>query len=236
MKKTVLIISLIIACSLFCQKDKKDSKINTAEKSKPIQETTSEDYQIPVNPITKTEMTQILMNLRNLTPKPVEQGEIAIIETKFGSIKFKLFPDIAPKHCAVFKMLANSGFYNGITFHRVIPGFMIQGGDILSRDNIAGNEGTGNPGFTVPAEFSKKSHKRGIVSAARRGDSINSASSQFFICHADSPYLDGQYSIFGEVIEGMDVVDKIANVPVNNPQTARPIEDVMMQRVRVIKE
>lgn len=138
--------------------------------------------------------------------------EVAVIETKHGKIVIRFFTELAPKHVESFKSLAKKGFYDGTTFHRVIPGFMIQGGDPVTKeqpDNRA-MHGTGGPGYQVPAEFSKTSHKRGILSAARAADP-NSAGSQFFICVKDSPFLDGQYTVYGEVIEGMDVADKIVN-------------------------
>ncbi len=138
---------------------------------------------------------------------------IVVISTRHGNIKIKLLPEIAPKHVESFIKLAKDGFYNGTTFHRVIPDFMIQGGDPLSQDPENKDlHGTGGPGYTIPAEFSDKKHKRGIVSAARAQDP-NSAGSQFFICVKDSPWLDKQYSIFGEVVEGIDVADKIVNEP-----------------------
>lgn len=233
MKKMVFIIVLVLISSLYCKKGAKDSAL-AASGAKALQKNVDAgEYQIPVNPIGEEEVAKIIMNIRNMETGSVEPGDVAVIDTKFGVIKFKFFPDIAPKHCAVFKALANSGFYNGITFHRIIPGFVIQGGDIMSRDANPNNDGTGKPGFGIPAEFSKKRHKRGIISAARRGNDINSASTQFFICHGNARNLDGQYSVFGEVIEGMDVVDKIVHVPARNE---RPIEEVMMQRVRVINE
>lgn len=146
--------------------------------------------------------------------------EIAVLSTKHGEIKIKFFPDVAPKHVESFKKLASEGFYDGCTFHRVIPGFMIQGGDPNSKNAEARHlHGTGGPGYTVPAEFSDKQHMRGIVSAARSAQP-DSAGSQFFICVANSPWLDGQYSVFGEVIEGMEVADKIvdeARDPRDNP-------------------
>jgi peptidyl-prolyl cis-trans isomerase B (cyclophilin B) len=131
-----------------------------------------------------------------------------------GTITLELFPDIAPKHCANFDSLVSIGFYNGTAFHRVIPGFMIQGGDPNSRDKAKSTWGVGDPSQTkVPAEFSDITHARGILSTARRGDDINSATSQFFIMVKDSPFLDGQYTVFGKVIEGMDIADYIVNVP-----------------------
>lgn len=143
--------------------------------------------------------------------KDGKMQEVAVIETRHGKIALKFFPDKAPKHVESFKKLARSGFYDGTTFHRVIPGFMIQGGDPNSRDAKARHtHGTGGPGYNLKAEFSMISHKRGILSMARAQDP-DSAGSQFFICVADADFLDGQYTVFGEVIEGMDVADKIVN-------------------------
>jgi len=139
--------------------------------------------------------------------------EVAVLKTKHGEITIRLFPELAPQHVKSFTKLIADGFYDGTTFHRVIPGFMIQGGDPNSKD--AGKRemhGTGGPGYKIPAEFSDKKHLRGIVSAARSQDP-NSAGSQFFICVNDSPWLDGQYTVFGEVIDGMDVADKIVAEP-----------------------
>ncbi|HLG19804.1 MAG TPA: peptidylprolyl isomerase [Bdellovibrionota bacterium] len=136
----------------------------------------------------------------------------AVIETKFGKIVFEFLPELAPKHVENFKSLASSGFYNGTTFHRVIPGFMIQGGDPNTKSEDRSQHGKGGPGYTVPAEFSKEKHLRGIVSMARSSDP-NSAGSQFFIVVKDSPWLDGQYTVFGRVKEGLDVVDKIVSLP-----------------------
>jgi cyclophilin family peptidyl-prolyl cis-trans isomerase len=135
--------------------------------------------------------------------------EMAVIATKHGKIKIKFFPDVAPKHVESMKKLIRQKFYDGTTFHRVIPGFMIQGGDPNSKDPTKRQQhGTGGPGYTVPAEFNAHSHKRGILSMARSADP-NSAGSQFFICVGDSTFLDGQYTAFGEVVEGMDVADKV---------------------------
>jgi peptidyl-prolyl cis-trans isomerase B (cyclophilin B) len=148
----------------------------------------------------------------------------ATITTKFGKIVVKFFPDIAPMHVKNFITLAEAGFYNGTPFHRVIPGFMIQGGDPTGT-------GAGGPGYTIPAEFTnKKKHLPGVLSMARTSDP-NSAGSQFFIMVAPSTHLDGQYSIFGEVVEGMDVVNKIVNVP-RGPMD-KPLERVDMTEVKV---
>src|SRR5271169_1300933 len=137
----------------------------------------------------------------------------ATLETKFGNITLKFFPDVAPVHVKNFIDLAKKGVYNNTVFHRVIPGFMIQGGDPISKDPAKRQAyGTGGPGYTIPAEFSDLPHKRGTLSMARANDP-NSAGSQFFICVADAPFLNRQYSVFGEVVSGMDVVDKIVSQP-----------------------
>jgi len=136
----------------------------------------------------------------------------AVIETKFGNIELKFFPDVAPNHVNNFIELARKGFYDGTTFHRVIPGFMIQGGDPNSKNPDRSKHGTGDPGYKVKAEFNDKPHKRGTLSMARAGHP-DSAGSQFFICVADSPFLDRQYTVFGEVVSGMDAADKIVNQP-----------------------
>lgn len=168
----------------------------------------------------------------DMKDKPViVEEEIITLTTSEGVIVIKLDAVAAPKHAENFKKLVKEGFYDGTTFHRVIPGFMIQGGDPLSKDQAKRAEhGTGGPGYTVPAEIGKK-HKRGSVAAARQGDQVNpkreSSGSQFYICVVDTAFLDGQYTVFGEVIEGMDVADKI----VAKPRDARdnPKEPVTMK-------
>lgn len=128
-----------------------------------------------------------------------------------GEIILRFFPDVAPGHVSNFIKLSKEGFYNGTTFHRVIPGFMIQGGDPNSKESDRSSHGMGGPGYKVKAEFNSKPHKRGIVSMARANDP-DSAGSQFFICIADANFLDWQYTVFGEVVSGMDVADKIVTM------------------------
>ena len=147
----------------------------------------------------------LVLLIAGLSCNEEENKPVAVIETNMGAMTIELYPDVAPKHVANFIKLAESGFYNGLTFHRVIPGFMIQGGD------PAGN-GTGGPGYTIPAEISNLKHIRGSIAMARRSDNPNSSGSQFYICLAPQPHLDGQYTIFGQVTSGMDIADKIANV------------------------
>ncbi len=143
---------------------------------------------------------------------------VAVLQTDLGKIVIEFYPDKAPKHVKNFLALCKSGFYNGTKFHRVIPGFMIQGGDPNTKAGDpstwgqGGNTGKNGQEINVPAEFNDIKHVRGIVSMARAQDP-NSASSQFFIMVADYPSLDGKYSAFGHVVEGMDVADKIVNAP-----------------------
>ena len=134
------------------------------------------------------------------------------IKTDFGSIKFTLLQDIAPETVRNFSKLVKSGFYNETLFHRVIPGFMIQGGDPNTKSPDKSVWGQGGPGYNLKAEFNSRSHLRGIVSMARATDP-DSAGSQFFVVTSDSTFLDKQYTVFGQVVEGMEVADKIVNLP-----------------------
>ncbi|HEX7093997.1 MAG TPA: peptidylprolyl isomerase [Nitrospiraceae bacterium] len=144
------------------------------------------------------------------------KGPKAIIKTKFGDMDIVFFPEKAPKHVENFIALAKSGFYNGTIFHRVIPGFMIQGGDPNTKDlNKPETYGQGGPSQRLKAEFNDIPHRRGILSMARTNDP-NSAGSQFFIVVKDSNFLDGQYTVFGEVVKGMEVADKIVSLPKNS--------------------
>jgi peptidyl-prolyl cis-trans isomerase B (cyclophilin B) len=150
----------------------------------------------------------------------------AMIETKFGSMEMRFFPDKAPKHVEHFIKLAKSGFYDKTIFHRVIPGFMIQGGDPNTKDETNKTQyGMGGPGYRVKAEFNDRSHVRGTVSMARSSEP-DSAGSQFFIVVQDTPHLNGKYTVFGEVVKGMEVADKI----VSQPRDARdnPLERIEM--------
>jgi peptidyl-prolyl cis-trans isomerase B (cyclophilin B) len=168
--------------------------------------------------------------------KPVVRPKYAIVVTTqsgrtLGSITLELFPDVAPKHAANFDSLVRSGFYNGTAFHRVMKGFMIQGGDPNSKSKSKETWGAGDPSQTrVPAEFNTIPHKRGILSAARTSDP-NSATSQFFICHGDAPALDGKYTVFGQVVSGLEVVDSVCAQPMefsNTGEFSSPKEKIEM--------
>ena len=162
----------------------------------------------------------------------VQSNEIAVIETTLGNIELEFLEDKAPEHVKNLKDLAKKGFYDGTTFHRVIPGFMIQGGDPNSKSEDRSTHGTGGPGHSVNAEFNDTPHDRGILSMARSQDP-NSAGSQFFIVVKDSHFLDNQYTAFGRVVKGMDVVDKIVNVP--RDRADNPNEKVEMKSVKIVK-
>ncbi len=158
-----------------------------------------------------------------------KQAPHVMLKTKFGEMEIVLFQDLAPKHVESFLKLTKSGFYNGTIFHRIIPGFMIQGGDPLTKDPANRNKfGTGGPGYTLPAEFSKVVHEKGILSAARTADP-NSAGSQFFIMVDKAPHLDGQYTVFGEILKGVEVADKIVSQP-------RDLRDNPVERIEMTVE
>ena len=159
---------------------------------------------------------------------------VTIKVNNYGTIEVELYPEVAPNTVNNFISLVNKGFYNGLTFHRVIPGFMIQGG-------CPHGTGTGGPGYQIKGEFlmnrfdNRLSHTNGVISMAR-AMSPDSAGSQFFLMHGDEgTFLDGQYAAFGKTISGLEVIDAIANCPVRNPgsQSPKPIEDVVMESVTV---
>ena len=160
----------------------------------------------------------------------VQAEEVAVIETSKGTIEISFMEDKAPGHVKNFKDLAKKKFYDGTTFHRVIPGFMIQGGDPNSKSPDKSRHGIGGPGYTIKAEFSDVPHKRGIVSMARSQDP-DSAGSQFFIVVNDAPFLDGKYTVFGKVTKGMDVADQIVNSP-RDPRD-NPNERIEMKIVKI---
>jgi len=157
-------------------------------------------------------------NAPSVTPTTnAAAGEVAVITTTEGTMVIEFWPDVAPSTVANFKKLANQGFYDGTCFHRVIPGFMIQGGDPLTKDPSKESMwGTGDPGYKIKAEFNNHSHTRGVLSMARSQDP-DSAGSQFFICHGNPTFLDHQYTAFGKLIKGDDVLEKIATTPTHPP-------------------
>ena len=174
-----------------------------------------------------------------------KESEVAVISTNFGDMVVEFYPDIAPMHVESFMALANEEYFNGTTFHRVIPGFMIQGGDPNSRNENRATHGTGGRAgkffglgneedpstWLIPQEFSDTPHVKGILSMARTNDP-NSASSQFFVCHDNANFLDNNYTVFGKVIDGLDIIDEIVNVA--KDQNDNPLERVEMS-IRIAK-
>ncbi len=165
---------------------------------------------------------------------PVNTNEVAVIKTAYGDMVVEFWSDVAPKTVENFKKLARQGFYDGTAFHRIIKGFMVQGGDPLTKD--ASKEamwGTGDPGYKIQAEFNERSHQRGVLSMARSNDP-NSAGSQFFICLGDASFLDRKYTAFGKLIKGDDVLTKLGNTPVvasgggeaSKPATRQGVESI----------
>ena len=167
-------------------------------------------------------------------PAPKDGDEVAVLETNFGRIVLQLFPDKAPIHVKRFKELIEKHFYDGTKFHRVIPGFMIQGGDPNTKGSDRSTYGHGGPGYTIPAEHNDVSHVRGVLSAARMDDP-DSAGSQFFIVVGDSTYLNGQYDPFGRVLEGMDVADKIVALPTDGEHDPLPGHEAVVKTIRLEK-
>jgi peptidyl-prolyl cis-trans isomerase B (cyclophilin B) len=164
-------------------------------------------------------------------------GDVAVITTTEGTIVIAFWPKEAPNTVANFEKLARQGFYDGTCFHRIIKGFMVQGGDPLTKDaSQADAWGTGGPGYSVNAEFNGHSHQYGVVSMARSSDP-NSAGSQFFICDGDASFLDHQYTAFGHLIKGGDVLDKIANTPVgpsNGGENSKPLKRVGVTSIKIV--
>ncbi len=171
--------------------------------------------------------------------KPMEtnQKEVAVLKTSDGEMVVEFWSDVAPKTVENFKKLAREGFYDGTAFHRIIRGFMIQGGDPNTKDpNKESSYGTGGPGYKIPAEFNDRPHLRGVLSMARSSDP-NSAGSQFFVCLGTASSLDHQYTAFGKVIKGLDVLDKIGATPVSRSssgENSKPNTRVSLESVKVV--
>jgi dolichyl-diphosphooligosaccharide---protein glycosyltransferase len=170
---------------------------------------------------------------KSIEPIETTKNEVAIIETKYGDITIKFRSDVAPYTVENFKKLASSGFYDGTIFHRIIPGFMIQGGDPNTKTGTRDTWGQGNPGYSIEPEFSNLKHKKYAVSMAR-GPSIDSAGSQFFIMTGDAPWLDGQYTIFGEVVSGQNVVDQIERLETNEKDQPDDPLDAIIEKITII--
>jgi len=167
----------------------------------------------------------------------MENNEVAVIKTTEGEMTLAFWPEIAPKTVENFKTLARKGFYDGTAFHRIVKGFMVQGGDPLTKDPKQESRwGTGDPGYKIKAEFSEKPHVRGVISMARSSDP-HSAGSQFFICLADARFLDKQYTAFGQLIKGDDVLGKLGDTPTahgSGGEKSRPVTRVGVESIKIV--
>ncbi len=221
---TVVTLCVMIGAMCSCDGNKvKNDK--TADNSVTEQKVSKDNVQ----PIAEKEPT-----VKEEKVEKVE--EVAIMETSVGTMVLRFFPDVAPGHVENFKKLAKKGFYDGTRFHRVIAGFMIQGGDPNSKEDDTRRWGTGSPGYSIKAEFNNKPHVKGTLSMARSANP-DSAGSQFFICHGRAASLDKQYTVFGEVMDGMDVLDEIATSPVTSSPSGEkslPMSPVTVKSVKII--
>jgi len=223
-----LIRLLSTALAMACLACSPSNSGNTSSATETTVSATTSSAEAPAQPATAAPATAAAEEKRSMTDYT---DKVAELHTTAGEIDIRFFPDVAPNHVKNFIDLAQKGFYNGTKFHRIIPGFMVQGGDPNTKTSDTSSWGTGGSGKNVAAEFNTVSHKRGIVSMARAADP-NSASSQFFIVVKDSPFLDRQYTVFGQVTKGMDVADKIVSAPRDandRPNSPTTIEKVVIR-------
>lgn len=167
------------------------------------------------------------------SPMPTETAPRVVIRTTAGDLTLELWPDVAPKTVENFVGLAKKGFYQGTAFHRIIKGFMIQGGCPNTKAGAGGIPGTGDPGYKLKAEFNDRPHVRGVISMARSSHP-DTAGCQFFICHGDARFLDRQYTAFGKLVAGDDVLEKIALIPCSGPERSTPTQRVEITAVEVL--
>jgi cyclophilin family peptidyl-prolyl cis-trans isomerase len=205
-----IISALLLAALAACAPANRDTAASDTTKSATATGYSSTTSSSVSNPVTTSAAPAPTAKAEENRPMEYYKDKVAELHTSAGEIDIRFYPDAAPNHVKNFIDLAEKGFYNGTKFHRVIPGFMIQGGDPNTVSGSVYTWGTGGSGKNIPAEFNSIHHARGVVSMARAQDP-NSASSQFFICVADAGFLDGQYTAFGKVTKGMDVADKIVN-------------------------
>lgn len=226
MKKTLLWMVLLSVAVLFaagCQKSEQEPPAQEEQVSQ------TEEEMTPLTPAkARPEVSRAGVDAVTFEPGTKPRVEL---QTSLGTMVLELWPDVAPVHCKNFVYLAEAGFYDSVLIHRVIPGFVLQSGDPLGT-------GMGGPGYNIEAEFSDKKHVKGTLSMARSRD-VNSAGSQFFICLAPTPNLDGQYTAFGQVVEGMDVVDKfnqVVTVPSATGEKSKPQEPLYLSKATVLSK
>jgi cyclophilin family peptidyl-prolyl cis-trans isomerase len=232
---SILSITALFAVFFIISCGKKDETTNNVNKNSTVQNQTQTQTNQNMN-TNKQDTTKPKTDSTVAGEKDAKESNTVLMQTSMGDITIELFEKDAPQHVANFKKLVKSGFYNGTTFHRVIPGFMIQGGDPNSKDNDRSNDGLGGPGYTIPAEIKAK-HEKGSVAAARLGDQVNpkreSSGSQFYIVTGEASHLDGQYTVYGKVTKGLDVALKIQDV--KKDERDNPIEKVEIKKVTFVK-
>lgn len=170
----------------------------------------------------------------NMTESSSPKAPRAIIHTSAGDMTIEFWPEVAPRTVDNFLKLARENFYNGTAFHRIIKGFMIQGGCPNSKKGAKGMPGTGGPGYQIKAEFNNRSHTKGVISMAR-SQNVDSAGSQFFICHGDASFLNNQYTAFGKLVDGEKILDKIASIPCVGPERSSPTERIEINSVEILE-
>src|SRR3990172_1174455 len=228
MNTAKIIIILVIICSIYLM-GCGDKKTETPDVKK--KDTTSKTQQNQDQTKMKEDTPKVKKDDTTKTTDKSEESDIVVLKTSMGEIEIELYSKDAPKHAANFKKLVSEKFYDGTTFHRVITGFMIQGGDPNSKDADKSNDGQGGSGYTIPAEIKMK-HEKGSVAAARLGDQANpkreSSGSQFYIVTGEASHLDGQYTVFGKVIKGMDIALKIEKVEKDGADN--PVKKVTIEK------
>lgn len=232
-----VVLGLLLGALLVgCNSDQTVSSTDPGTSSSPKTETSSTETSTPSDSTSSETPASTPANNDDPSKRMPKNGEeVAVMETNMGRIVLMFFPDKAPNHVENFKKLAKKGFYDGTKFHRVIPGFMIQGGDPNSKNDDRSDDGMGDPGYKIKAEFNDVHHSKGILSMARSNDP-DSAGSQFFIMVAEAPFLDNQYTAFGRAVEGMDVADKIVALK-TDPQTNNPLPEnpAIVKSVKIVK-
>lgn len=228
---TILLGALLAASLIGCEQGTAaDEAAKLADTAAQSTETSTTTTATAMNASTETQA-----NAEDVMKRmPKEGEEVAVLETAQGRIVIMFFADKAPNHVNRFKECIREGIYAGTYFHRVIPGFMIQGGDPNTKNDNRADDGTGGHGDMLKAEFNEIKHVPGILSAARTSDP-NSAQSQFFLMHGTSPHLDRQYTVYGRVLEGLDVIDKIVKLPKDNRDNPVKSDDARIKTARLEK-
>ena len=237
---SIIGLSLILTLFTACERSERIEAAKEAETAAPSTNVvkpgtatgTVAELRAPEPPKTNTQPTQ-----PPASPMSNNTNDVTVIKTSDGDMVIEFWPDVAPKTVANFIKLAKQGFYDGTCFHRIVKGFMIQGGDPLTKDpSKEAMWGTGDPGYKIDAEFNDRSHQRGVVSMARSNDP-NSAGSQFFICLGDASFLDRKYTAFGNLIKGDDVLEKIGNTPVvasRGGEMSKPTQRVTVESIKIV--